>query len=159
MKFSNNFLYQFKTQDSQYQSILKMAQQNISNCQLAFFTTSGALVSYQLSGTGEQWREELSYFLIQHSSLLQDNQDLFLRKIIFSNTLYNKRLQNIKLQRLQKYIVFKSQFCELFPSFEQNPYTYYSKLLQWFDSKKPTKTLIFAYKILVWSLATRGIEH
>ena len=86
--------------DLQYH-YLENLQKTLNNDELFLkLVIINAIVSYQLSTTGENWWKEFSEYNWNNS---HNDNDLFEEYILFlSNSKGNKRLNNIKIKRINK---------------------------------------------------------
>ncbi len=164
-------ILKIESQDPQFLS-LKNAWINISNklkkektsitishknCFLSL-AVQNAMICYQLSGTGEQYRQEFSQtvdkdFEKLFSNYKSDKSNLDRWKTFLQNSNYNKRINNIKYKKLEKmdnFFHLQTNFTE----FNKDLLSLYTKLLSFASSKNSNKTSCLACKIYWYSYAS-----
>jgi DNA-(apurinic or apyrimidinic site) lyase len=105
-----------------------------------------AIVSYQLSTTGENWWKEFSEYSWNNS---HNDNDLFEEYILFlSNSKGNKRLNNIKTKRINKIKLFLNDLsiAEL-ENYYLNMNLFRYSIAKELNTKNESKTVVFAVKM------------
>ena len=138
-------IFEIEAADVQYQA-LKNLSFLVPKIEGGFFVIGLALISYQLSGTGEMWRKDISFLGKQLKEDIKRKYFLKSWEFVLKNSLYNKRLQNTKIKRLNSFLKGQSEFFENISTFEdlKNFNKWLGKLM-----KQPldAKTIVFATKI------------
>lgn len=143
-------------QDSRNQIKLQLWKNKITvtnlhkNCFLSL-SLQNAMICYQISWSGEQYREEFSQNINKEFELLfllysTNQNNLSRRKNIFQTSKHNKRLHNIKYKKLEKMQTFFYQKNE-FLNYSQDLKSLYDKLLTFVSSKQNNKTPAMSCKI------------
>ncbi|MDN5358241.1 MAG: DNA-(apurinic or apyrimidinic site) lyase [Candidatus Diapherotrites archaeon] len=133
--------------DPQFQALMFLYEKMDDKRAFVPLVTANALVSYQLSGKGEEWWWEFARWFSEHpvTERLSAAYAEFLPK---SRT--NKRLANIKVKRLEKMENFL---------LAMRPEKYYENMVQlWKDlaqilgTPRNTKTTVFAVKMFGYAM-------
>ncbi|UFX82893.1 N-glycosylase/DNA lyase [Candidatus Absconditicoccus praedator] len=138
---------QFVALQSSYENI---SHKDVNSASAKFLKAVliNALISYQLSGTGEDWWREFGIWISSDF----DNIDIFSTKHweeFLLSSQNNKRLVNIKLKRIQKI----SSFLDKIDSIGQLKYYYENMdvlnqdIAYYMNQKKTSKTVVFAVKM------------
>jgi len=120
-----------------------------------FLIVQNSIISYQIAWSGELWREEFSEKIYQDFAILlqlfidqKDNTDR--RYSFLTSSKYNKRLYNLKTNRLKRFETIKSDLKLMEDSFSR--LEYYQDMVKLFENIKKTlksdgKTTCFAVKM------------
>ena len=132
--------------DLQYTSLSNL-QKTLNNNELFLkLVIINAIVSYQLSATGENWWNEFS----EHSWNTASNEnDLFEDYILFlSNSKGNRRLNNIKIKRINKIKLFLNDLSiEDLENYYSNMNLFRDNIAKQLNTKKESKTVVFTVKM------------
>lgn len=116
-----------------------------------FLAIQWALVSYQLSGTWELWRQEFGEKISLDRTFLQklkENDDWWFN--FLTNSKYNKRLYNMKISRIKKFNkIFSSEID--FKKYENDLSKFNIDLAKTMKTKPDNKTIVFAVKIFSYA--------
>ncbi len=113
-----------------------------------------AIVSYQLTGTGEQyWWEFSKYF--SKNNIEGDEIDSFIRFLKTSR--FNARLREAKIKRLLKLRNFISLYRERITKYVNSPSTLMKDLAKSLDSRENSKTIVFAIKMFHYGARIAGL--
>ena len=138
-------IFEIEAADEQYQALEKLAR-FVPKDKGGFLVIGLALVSYQLSWTGELWRKDVAFFAQQIKEEITKEQFLKARAFVLKKSKYNRRLQNMKLKRLQYFLKAKDEFLKNIDSFKD-----LGKFNKWLsdfmDQPSDAKTIVFATKI------------
>ena len=133
--------------DLQYH-YLENLQKTLNNNELFLkLVIINAIVSYQLSATGENWWKEFSEY--NWNNTPNNKNDLFEEYILFlSNSKGNKRLNNIKIKRINKIKPFLNDLsiAEL-ENYYLNMNLFRDSIAKELNTKKESKTVVFAVKM------------
>ena len=127
-------------------SALEDLHRNLNNDELFIkLVLANAIVSYQLSATGEEWWWEFSRYFSQNFPKASIKEAYF---EFLPSSRTNRRLGSVKLKRLEKFEPFLERMTL------DNLKAYYSDMLKLRDdlakalnSKKDAKTVVFAVKM------------
>ncbi|MBA2846111.1 DNA-(apurinic or apyrimidinic site) lyase [Methanococcus maripaludis] len=105
-----------------------------------------SIVSYQLCTTGELWWEEFSKYWSKHDA---NNENLGESYVNFlENSKGNRRLLNVKIKRIERIIPFLENLDLLdFKTYYSNMEKLLENLSKYLNSKKNSKTVVFAVKM------------
>jgi len=146
----------FNTQDPQFKAIQQISSLNLPQSTKAFAVVGGWIVSYQLWATGEKRWQEFADLVQKHQDLLREPDWQKFWQTIFDLTQTNKRLKNHKLKRLDKLAKFWPQFEKNYEFYAARPSDLLKDLAWWMNQPHNAKTIVFAYKVFVWYLASEG---
>lgn len=130
---------------------LKELFENIKNKEVyLFLVLSNALITYQLSGKWEAYWKEFSQYFQKINNL--DLKNLIEEEIKFiSNSKNNKRLLDVKIQRLNKIGNFIDNFQEKKEFYYENMEILRNELANLMNQKKDAKTIVFAVKMFSYA--------
>ncbi|WP_048057975.1 N-glycosylase/DNA lyase [Methanothermococcus okinawensis] len=142
--------------DLQYR-YLENLQKTLNNDELFLkLVILNAIVSYQLSTTGEKWWKEFSEYPwnnILNNNNNNDNRNinnnLFKEYILFlSNSKGNKRLNNVKIKRINKITPFlKDLSISDLENYYHNMNKFRDDIAKELNTKKSSKTVVFTIKM------------
>jgi DNA-(apurinic or apyrimidinic site) lyase len=133
--------------DFQFYSIKKIINKYPDKkAQILFGIIQNALISYQLSGTGERWREEFSNFMIDNLDTFLTDNCLFWKRFL-SVCKNNRRFINNKLKRIQKIADVKQFIENRRKLLYQNMIELNNLLAQIMGQTINAKTIVFAVKM------------
>ena len=138
-------VFEIEAADTQYQA-LKNLSKFLPKAEGGFFVIGIALISYQLSWVGELWRKEVSLLSQQLEEKIKSHCFFAGWKTILKNSLYNKRLQNMKIKRLQRFLQWESFFFENINVLEDLD-LFNRWLSSLMNQSLDAKTIVFATKI------------
>jgi DNA-(apurinic or apyrimidinic site) lyase len=133
--------------DLQYH-YLENLQKTLNNDELFLkLVIINAIVSYQLSTTGENWWKEFSEY--NWDNVSKNKNDLFEEYILFlSNSKGNKRLNNIKIKRINKIKPFLDDLSIAdLENYYLNMNLFRDSIAKQLNTKKESKTVVFAVKM------------
>ena len=131
-----------------------------------FLVLQCALVSYQISWWWELWRQEFGQKITQNRNILQNlrqqKQSNTDRRYDFLTTsTYNKRIYNIKTNRLKKFDKILDQTND-FWQYQNNMPNLQGLVSQIMKADKQSKTIVFAIKMIGYAYQTispKSIEY
>lgn len=136
--------------DLQYTS-LENLHRNLKNDEIFIkLVIINALVSYQLSTTGESWWGEFSdYWSTEARNMADESADIFEHyKDFIVNSKGNKRLLGAKLKRIEKIKPFLEKLTlEDLKKYYKNMSSFRNDLVAALKTKKDAKTVVFAVKM------------
>lgn len=136
--------------DSQFISLKKLFE-NIKNKDIyLFLVLANALVCYQLSGKWEAYWEEFSNYFSDKTDLFESNLIDELA-VFISNSKNNKRLLEVKKQRLEKLKKFISMFQEKQSFYYENMEILRNDLALLMNQARDAKTIVFAIKMFSYA--------
>ncbi len=133
--------------DLQYH-YLKNLQKTLKNDELFLkLVIINAIVSYQLSTTGENWWKEFSEY--DWNNISKNKNNLFEEYILFlSNSKGNRRLNNVKIKRINKIRNFLNDLSiEKLENYYYNMDTFRNDIAKHLNTKKESKTVVFTVKM------------
>ncbi len=148
-------IFKIEAEDAQYQA-LKDLSSFLPEAEGGFFVIGLALVSYQLSWTGELWRKDVAFLGKQLKKKIENRQFLESWQFVLKNSSYNKRLHNAKIKRLRRFVKGREEFLENINSFEDLE-KFNKWLSQLMEQPLDAKTIVFAIKIWGWRLRNFGV--
>ena len=106
MSFESNYDLQFIALQKSWEKISKKFWAKANNKDFfCFFVLENALISYQLSGTWENRWNEFGQFLSENFEKMKNNdKNFFCMKKLLEEWTNNKRIKNIKLKRISKFL-------------------------------------------------------
>ena len=112
-----------------------------------------ALVSYQLSGTGEQyWWEFARYFSkIRRVENPIDSMVMFLKE-----SKYNNRLREVKIKRIEKMTKCINEILKKLNYYVRNPIYLQDTIAKALRTKREAKTIVFAVKMFNYACRIAG---
>ncbi len=133
-------------------SALERLHKNIADDDLFIkLVIANAVVSYQLSGSGERWWCEFSRYFSRNPP--EDILDAYTHFLPASRT--NRRLIPAKLRRLEKLVSFIRT--EEFDAYYENMVKFRNDLARVLTARKDAKTIVFAVKM--FGYAMRIVSH
>lgn len=127
-------------------SILKEKLENL----FLFVIIANALITYQLSWTWENWWQEYYQFLWQKLSSLEEIPSfdfvIFFYDELFDVCKYNRRLQKIKKQRIQKLKIFFETENTLM-DYKLDMFSLNNVIAKTMSQSSSAKTIVFAVKM------------
>ncbi len=138
--------------DLQYKYIKSFLTKNISHIEKSVeFVVSVALISFQLSALWEVWWKEIIDFVNNNFWLfLRNNLEFW--NLFFIQTKTNKRLIDLKKQRLSKFYNNKNRIFSQLDFFYKNMKDFDFELSKIMNQKLYSKTIVFATKIFWYSM-------
>ncbi|WP_292459986.1 N-glycosylase/DNA lyase [Methanothermococcus sp.] len=133
--------------DLQYHYLENLQKTLNNNILFLKLVIINAVVSYQLSTTGENWWKEFSEY--NWNDIPKNKNDLFEEYILFlSNSKGNKRLNNIKINRINKIKPFLDDLSIAdLENYYYNMNTLRDDIAKQLNTKKESKTVVFAVKM------------
>jgi len=132
-----------ETYDEQFKALKELYRDSPSKNKFCVLVTLNALISYQLSGTGEQyWREFADYFKRKNINSAVSALIKFLKE-----SRYNRRLHKAKEQRLRKLRKIEKIITNNEKEYYSNPKKLLELLSKVLGSPKTSKTLVFTVKM------------
>ena len=129
--------------DEQYKALKELYKELPSKNKFCVLVTFNALISYQLTGTGEQyWKEFANYFKKRNVKGAVDELLEFLKK-----SRYNRRLHKAKEQRLKKLRKIEGIIVTNEGEYYSKPRKLLELLSNVLGSPMSSKTLVFAVKM------------
>ncbi|MBB6068053.1 N-glycosylase/DNA lyase [Methanococcus maripaludis] len=145
--FDVNFAkYMEEKIDTQY-FVLENLKNSMKNDEMFIkLVILNSIVSYQLCTTGEIWWEEFSKYWSKHDA---NNENLGESYVNFlENSKGNRRLLNVKIKRIERIIPFLENLNLLdFKTYYSNMEKLLENLSKYLNSKKNSKTVVFAVKM------------
>jgi len=148
-----------------WQNIKKISDWNFIQGQLfLFLILQNALVSYQIAGRWELWRQEFAdkitadwHFWTDFAKNIKNDSDFFVkacdwRLIFLKKSKYNHRIYNIKKSRIEKFFLKYIEFWDickdwLYLNYYENMNILWKKISITMDSNMDAKTIVFAVKM------------
>jgi len=130
--------------DEQFKAI-KFLSENVDEEEFPKLVVANALISYQLTGRGEDWWWEFARFFAKHRGPLVHTFTEFL-----STCRTNRRLLPQKIARLRRI----EAFLETFDSFKayKDMVSFRDELAHHLNTQKDAKTVVFAVKMLGYTM-------
>ncbi len=141
---------QQENNDFQFLSLKKLYT-NIENKEIyLFLVLANALVTYQLSGKWEAYWEEFSTYFSSIKNLSKENIIRELQNFI-KNSKNNKRLVDVKMQRLEKLHKFLDMFQNKKDFYYENMEILRDDLVLLMNQARDAKTIVFAVKMFSYA--------
>lgn len=138
---------------------IKALVERLRDCNaVALLATLNALVSYQLTGRGEEYWREFSEYPFKSSNPDHLAKD-FLR--FLENSRYNRLLQNVKVQRIRKLINFRTHI-EVYVKFHElakDLNKLWGMLRQCLSVEGNEKTIVFSIKMFYYTARACGYMY
>lgn len=148
-KYTISDIIELEQKDRQFIAIKKLEENLKNKSYFLSLVITNALLSYQLSSSGEEYWEEFCQFASEYQfwewfkiSVLKDFFELFLL-----SSKWNKRLINMKKIRINKILKFIQKFKENEAFYYENMLVFLEDLSSAMSQKKTAKTLVFAVKM------------
>lgn len=147
LKWNNiNSAIEQENNDFQFKSLKKLYE-NIENKEIyLFLVIANALVTYQLSGKWEVYWEEFSNYFSEIKNISKENLVTEIQNFI-KNSKNNRRLIDVKIQRLEKLHKFIDMFQNKKDFYYENMEILRDDLALLMNQTKDAKTIVFAVKI------------
>jgi len=136
--------------DRQFLAYKKLYKnKNFSDEDYLFLILQNALISYQLSGKGEDYHEEFALEAEKNFSGFEDNTMKFYNffESFLKNCRNNRRFINIKLKRIKKTLGFYDKFSQNIEFYYKNMSILAEDLSKIMNQSKESKTIVFAVKL------------
>ncbi len=151
-EYSLNEILKIEKSDRQFIAVNKLYEEkNFKNKIYFQLVILNALICYQLSGNGEDyWEEFYKYTKDKDVNTLQQVKEVLI--IFLTNSKNNKRLVNIKIKRIDKFIDNYSMLNnKAFEFYYKNMDIFALDLSKVMKQKKDAKTIVFAVKMFSYS--------
>ncbi len=148
----NNIETAIQQENNDFQFLsLKKLYTNIGNKEIyLFLVMANALVTYQLSGKWEAYWEEFSTYFSSIKKISEDNILQELQNFI-KNSKNNRRLIDVKIQRLEKLNKFLDMFQNKKDFYYENMEILRDDLALLMNQTKDAKTIVFAVKMFSYA--------
>ncbi len=144
----NNIISAIEQENNDFQfKSLKKLYENIENKEIyLFLVMANALVTYQLSGKWEAYWEEFSNYFSEIKNMSKENLVAEIQKFI-KNSKNNRRLIDVKIQRLEKLHKFLDMFQNKKNFYYENMEILRDDLALLMNQSLDAKTIVFAVKM------------
>lgn len=151
LKWNNiNSAIEQENNDFQFKSLKKLYE-NIENREIyLFLVMANALVTYQLSGKWEAYWEEFSNYFSRIKKISEDNIIKELQNFI-KNSKNNRRLIDVKMQRLEKLHKFLDMFQNKKEFYYEDMEILRDDLALLMNQALDAKTIVFAVKMFSYA--------
>ncbi|MCD6488351.1 MAG: N-glycosylase/DNA lyase [Desulfurococcales archaeon] len=156
--FKEDFIVLLEKKDPQYHAVKLLALKNPRVA--AIVSIANALISYQLTGRGEDYWSEVGRYFVEKNIVNPVELFLEFKDFLLNHTRYNRRYVYTKISRLEK--LWKSN---LLNTLWENPTLYcrcqeklLGELVRIYRQPWSAKTLVFAVKMYYYFCKARGLD-